>query len=953
MNLLSLFAAACMAFDPQLLVSPDQPLQFSYLDEPLVIAVQSDVSGPAHAKAQVSSPRGKSAQEIDLGDINLRAGEETWLALPTIPPGEGFFSIDLSLDFAGESKTLHGGFARIRRSLGDHALPIVAYGEESDEATLRALRSAPVPALRVDLLGEESVERANALVKQGFKLVPYLDARLTQHPAEVAKRAAEMWCDSVVRWQVAAGASVALIEDVSRAVRETQCPAPVVAVVDDIDTFKSLIENGLGDVVRSVSVEVKENGQWTVAAVQSIAEQAGFEQWDVYAVLPPPERGAEENNYITKRMFLALAEGFKSVAFHAREVYDQGLTPAFSRLNALSFQLGEMDYAGALPVDKGVQTVLFKQGGDWFLAIWNDKGPKDLLLEVGDAGKLKAVDQFNQNIDLADVSKGALPLKVDKQPLYITGRGGSLFDQAARPMAKRLASELSKRKELMDVLGPEVGAAVNGVVLSEGAVNTRNNFFVMLRALPDLERRWHAGELPRHLAVSAISHLARLLRQVCVVEQQRGEAFLEPLQDTLARCEEYQAYYLTSSRGSDDHFERGDWLLGEVRRLMNEANSLAAAGRRIEASAVAALAEWRARGLEFAAAATGHEEDDNVTVALALPEKPPAPAPVAEASTSASAAPAEGAHKVKKGDTLGGIADKYKVSLKDLMAWNKLTKKSRLSIGQELRVVPPGGAPAAPAAPEAEPAPEAPKAEATPEPAPAPATKEEAPAPTAAAEGGVHKIAKGETLATLSAKYKVPLEDLLKWNKLTKKSRLSIGQEIKISAPGAEPPAETKAPEAKREEEAEKEAPAAEEPEEEGAAPAPGSKKVMHTVDRGETTRTIANKYGVSEADFRKWNGIRAGAQLARGKQYVVYVPQRGAPAKTQPKEEAPKKEEAKAAAGAPAGKKQITHVVKRGDNPYIISQKYKVELDDLLKWNNWTKKTRLNVGDKVIVYTK
>lgn len=962
MNAFLYLATACLGFTAQLTVSPDQPLQYSYLDEPVVIAIQADTTGDATVTAAVRSPRSETPETLDLGTVHLRANEESWLSLPSVPPGEGFFTIDVTVQAPGaEPVVLQGGFARIRRSTGEHALPIVAYGEESDPNTLRALRSAPVPAVRIDILGENAEAHAATLRKQGFKLVPYLDARQTPDPAGVARKAAETWCDSVLRWNVAAGTSVALIEDVASAVRATSCPAPVVAVVDDIDSFKSLIEQGLGNVVRSVSVEVRENGEWTVSSVQRIAEQAGFEQWDVYAVLPPPERGAEAQSYLTKRVFLALAEGFQGVAFHAREIYDGGLTAAFSRVNALSFQLGDLDFAGTVPSERGVQNLLFKHGGDWFLAIWSTGGAKNVALEVGDAGRIKAVDQFNQTVELPEPAKGMLPIKVDTAPIYITGRGGFLFDQAARPIAKRLAGELQKRPELVEVLGPEVSGAVNSVVLSEGAVTQRTNFFAMLRILPELERRWHAGELPRHLAVSTISHLARLMRQLCVVEQQRGEAFLEPLQDTLARCEEYQAYYLTSSRGSDDHFERGDWLLGEVRRLMDEANDLAAAGRRIEASAVAALAEWRARGLEFAAGAAERKEEDNVTVALALPDKPE---PVADASaTGGAGVPEAGVHKVVKGNTLGGIADKYGVSLKDLMTWNKLTNKSRLSIGQSIRVVPPGGAPAPKAEAKPEPAPAAPQepvkvaplaeGAANPEAAPAPAPepepeeKEEEKKPAeeapAAQPGGIHKIAKGDTLAALAGKYGVSLDDLLKWNKLTKKSRLNIGQEIRLS--GESSPAS--APEA-AEAEAKPEPEPEPEPQEESPSKAPGgTKKVSHVVDRGETTHSIAKKYGVSESDFRKWNSIRAGAQLARGKAYVVYVPQRAAGSEK-------KKPEAEAPTGnAPAGQKQITHTVRRGDNPYVISKKYGVKLEDFLKWNKLNKNAKFQVGEKYVVYVK
>lgn len=43
-------------------------------------------------------------------------------------------------------------------------------------------------------------------------------------------------------------------------------------------------------------------------------------------------------------------------------------------------------------------------------------------------------------------------------------------------------------------------------------------------------------------------------------------------------------------------------------------------------------------------------------------------------------------HKVKSGETLGALAKKYKVSVKQLMAWNKIKSASSLRIGQTLRV---------------------------------------------------------------------------------------------------------------------------------------------------------------------------------------------------------------------------------------------------------------------------
>lgn len=43
-------------------------------------------------------------------------------------------------------------------------------------------------------------------------------------------------------------------------------------------------------------------------------------------------------------------------------------------------------------------------------------------------------------------------------------------------------------------------------------------------------------------------------------------------------------------------------------------------------------------------------------------------------------------HKVKSGETLGSIANKYRVSVKQIMTWNRLKNANRISIGQRLRI---------------------------------------------------------------------------------------------------------------------------------------------------------------------------------------------------------------------------------------------------------------------------
>lgn len=71
------------------------------------------------------------------------------------------------------------------------------------------------------------------------------------------------------------------------------------------------------------------------------------------------------------------------------------------------------------------------------------------------------------------------------------------------------------------------------------------------------------------------------------------------------------------------------------------------------------------------------------------------PAPVEDRSQplgSAGAAPAAaGYHTVKKGETLYSIALEYGQDYREVAAWNNISDPNRITVGQSLRVQPPGG----------------------------------------------------------------------------------------------------------------------------------------------------------------------------------------------------------------------------------------------------------------------
>ncbi len=248
---------------------------------------------------------------------------------------------------------------------------------------------------------------------------------------------------------------------------------------------------------------------------------------------------------------------------------------------------------------------------------------------------------------------------------------------------------------------------------------------------------------------------------------------------------------------------------------------------------------------------------------------------------------AGGTYTVKRGDTLYDIARANHVTVAQLQAWNGLGRKS-LQIGQKLHLSDPEKGHSVETVPSG-----------------------------AVAPGGVwHTVRKGDSAWKIAKRYKVPLDDVLAWNNLTKRSKLSVGQKIQVkrAAPG---PAPTAGPPAERE-------------------------KIFHTVVKGDTASTIAARYGVKTSDFLAWNGLTSRSVLPVGKRYVVHQAKAQTEASSSPRE-----------SQAEFAGKRIEHTVSRGQNPTTIARRYGVRVSDLFKWNHWPRNHVLHIGDKVVLYRR
>ena len=117
-------------------------------------------------------------------------------------------------------------------------------------------------------------------------------------------------------------------------------------------------------------------------------------------------------------------------------------------------------------------------------------------------------------------------------------------------------------------------------------------------------------------------------------------------------------------------------------------------------------------------------------------------------------------HKVRKGETLSKIAQKYGVSVSNLRAWNNLGKSSYLRIGQRLAVSSKGAKKSSSTA----------------------VAASSAKSRSGSSASKYHTVRKGESLWTISQKYKgISAEDIKRENNL-KGNAIRPGQRLKIPA---------------------------------------------------------------------------------------------------------------------------------------------------------------------------
>jgi len=106
------------------------------------------------------------------------------------------------------------------------------------------------------------------------------------------------------------------------------------------------------------------------------------------------------------------------------------------------------------------------------------------------------------------------------------------------------------------------------------------------------------------------------------------------------------------------------------------------------------------------------------------------------------------------------------------------------------------------------------------------------------------------------------------------------------------------------------------------------SERVTHKVRSGESLSVIAKRYKVSVRDLQNWNGISNPHKLKIGQTLTLF--------------------HSPAPNAAPARSGTIKHTVRRGDSLWSISKRYKVKVNDLMRWNDLAKNAVIQPGQSI-----
>ncbi|ACF46376.1 Lytic transglycosylase catalytic [Prosthecochloris aestuarii DSM 271] len=180
----------------------------------------------------------------------------------------------------------------------------------------------------------------------------------------------------------------------------------------------------------------------------------------------------------------------------------------------------------------------------------------------------------------------------------------------------------------------------------------------------------------------------------------------------------------------------------------------------------------------------------------------------------------------------------------------------------------------------------------------APETIRRSSKPSSAPSIVYHKVRKGESLIRIAKRYKVSVSNLASWNNLGRRRTIYAGQKLKIYGRGS------------------------------GSTSSSSSVSQTHIVRRGETLGAIAKRYKVSVSNIASWNSLGRRRTIYPGQKLKIYG--RGS--------------------GSTSSSSSVsqTHIVRRGETLGAIAKRYKVSVSNIASWNSLGRRRTIYPGQKL-----
>jgi len=238
----------------------------------------------------------------------------------------------------------------------------------------------------------------------------------------------------------------------------------------------------------------------------------------------------------------------------------------------------------------------------------------------------------------------------------------------------------------------------------------------------------------------------------------------------------------------------------------------------------------------------------------------------------------------------------------------------------------------------------------------------------------IHRVVRGDTLSRIAATYHSAPEAIALFNHLKSVRMLRVNSELAIPVPAAK----AEAPSAALERQVararargvtvvspEEEVPAGTQTRKSTAAgllkteTVEGKTRVTYGVQAGDSLWTIAQRFGVTVEDLKRWNHFGSMGRRSRGLQIGTVIevwPAPGtaldAPAQAQGGQVvaalAGFSPQASATAPAPAEPRPTTHLLAAGETLWSVAQRYGLSVEDLKRWNRITHARSVRAGTQL-----